>query len=466
MRSVWIGGARVEAPGRPGRTIQNPATLEPIETVPECAAPEVERAMQAARQAAPGWQALGPDGRAELLRHAASGVRARAPEIAALSTRETGQPLLESLDGVERAARLLEDPALHRSASASASTPRPTPHTPTPHTPMLRAVLPAAHYPLIDLCARIAPVLAAGDVAVCRAPPSTPLGSLALVESLEALPAGVIGMVTGADETATALIDHPWVRALSAPSSLEARRPPQLLAVPRDADLELAVAGLVAHRLYDGGQRPAVCPTVLVEQPLVSALLERLHLYLAFLEVGDPSKPATDLGPLSSADGSATLETQVARTLKQGGKLVLGARRFQPWGLTGHFFQPTLFVRAPGGGIDLEEEILGPVLAICPVEDLDVSLNGLLRTRAADLTVLGGELDRVLASLEREAPQRLRILGPGAGAPRSPLDRVAASVRDTDITPPATTGLAPIEVEHVTERAGWWFPYAERPRPG
>jgi acyl-CoA reductase-like NAD-dependent aldehyde dehydrogenase len=470
---VWIDGGWVEAAGHASLTVQNPATLEPIDIVPECGAPEINRALHAARRALPGWRTLEPTVRAEHLRAAADSIEGAAAALAALATRETGTPLLESLDAVRIAAALFRK-AAHRLQDFDRST-----------GPMLarsadglRVVLPAAHYPLLDLSARVAAALAAGETLVCQSAPRAPLSSLALAGCLAALPPGVLNVITGGEATCGALIDHLEVGALTGPSVLAASRP-ALLIVPRDADLELAAAGIAAHRLFDGGQQPALCPIVLVEEPLASSFIERLHMALAFLEVGDPIKPVTDLGPLATAAAAAALESRVAHALKRGGKLILGARRFQPWGLTGHFFQPTLFTRGRPEPRDLEEQIAGPVVAVCPLESLAGALPDLLRARGAHLTIVGGDLERVLAPLAREAPQRLRRLAGeerlageapwaadvthNAGGGLHPLlERFAASVESQAQTPPSGQAALLIDIEQVTARAPWWFPYAER----
>ena len=97
--------------------------------------------------------------------------------------------------------------------------------------------------------------------------------------------------------------------------------------------------------------------------------MERIHQCVGFLDVDDPMKPATDLGPLVSLDAARRVEDQVGRSLREGAKLILGGRRFRPSGLPGHFFQPTILSDVRPGSVPTREEILGPVITITPVID-------------------------------------------------------------------------------------------------
>lgn len=449
MQRIWIGGQWVEAAASATVTVFNPATLETLDTVPDCGAEDIARALVVARRAAPAWRALPPAARGERLREVARRIDACAAVLARRHAEEVGTPLAEARDALAAVAAVFDTAASHEPVHAAAH-----------RGGRVVAVLPAPEFPLLDLAARLTEALAAGDAVVCRPAANAPLTALLLAELLEPLPPGVVGVVTGGATTAALLMEAPGVDALSGPARL-ARAPIEAILAPREADLELAVAGLAAHRLFNGGQRPGLCPTVYVEQPLASALIERLHEYLAFLEVGDPVKPITDLGPLVSAAAARAVEEQVARALKRGGRLVLGARRFQPWGLTGYFFQPTLFLRTTA---EAEEQILGPVLALRAQADLDVALEELARSGPLHVTVIGGDPERTRGWLAAagHGSNRPAVQAEAAECARTHplLARFVRQIRNER----APAAVPPVEIEHLSARESWWFPYAQRRR--
>lgn len=437
MTRSWIGGERVEATSAAGTLeVVNPATLDSLGAVPLCGPADMERAVRLAGSARRGWAELEPSARASLLAQIGERIAERAEALARRSSEETGTPWVESLDALASVLRLFRQAAQRVSPRGAGR---------------VVALLPAPEFPLPDLAARLASALAAGDVVIARPPPTAPLASLELGALLAPLPPGAVALISCDAATAAQLLDH--VDAISGPACL-AQSPRQVLVVPRDADLELAAAGVAAYRLFNGGQRRGICPTVYVEAPLAGAFVDRLHEYLAFLEIGNPVKAVTDLGPLLSAATARTVEDQVAQALKRGGKLVLGARRFQPWGLMGHFFQPTLFTRARPEVADLEEEILGPVLAVTPIARLEPWLSQ-LGAAGAELIVMGGDPER-LAALGA-VPRALHGDG-GAAEPHPLLERLTAELRPEAIFAPAGTS----RLAYVRAREPWWFPYAGR----
>jgi len=451
MHPLFIDGGWEAGAGLTGIGVENPATLEVLDTVPVCGVREIDRALAAARAAQASWSGLDRAERAYRLRVAALNLRASAHALGLICARETGMPLLECLDLVAASGALLESAAQRLEQPDEA--PRGAPDDPGAGHPPQR-VLPGPFCPLLELAARAIPALEAGRTAIVCAPASAPLACLAWAHTL-GLPAGVIAVLTGDAGTRQAFEEHrAWPVSASADVAPTARSPLEVLAVAADADLPLAAAAIAAHRLFYAGQRP-MCSTVLVEQPIVPAFLEQMHVTLALLEAGDPAKRITDLGPLVSANAVHQVQVQVAHALKRGGRLVLGGRQFQPWGLTGHFFQPTLFTRNPEPAL-IDEQIPGPVVAVCAVNELGARLGPLLADRVARLTVCGSD------------PERLRIALAGAGVPcrfegaapeGHPLIARMLSAWVPVPVPPLATALS---IEHVSQRAPWWFPYAER----
>src|SRR5277367_5182893 len=248
------------------------------------------------------------------------------------------------------------------------------------------AVIVPYTFPLLAMAASAAPALAGGATLVCKPPPQNPLTALELARLCDFLPAGVINVVTGGAATAERLIAHPQVSRVSFMGSSAAGCRVQALArgkqldletgsldafiVCKDADLERAVPAIAWTRLMNGGQTCASPRHIYVERAIAAELADRMHQYVGFLDVDDPAKPPTDLGPLISLEAAQRVEDQVGRALRAGARLILGGRRFRPSGLPGHFFQPTILSNVSTGSAPTTEEILGPVITLTPVNDV------------------------------------------------------------------------------------------------
>jgi len=417
MHQILIDGSWVAPETGVAADVLNPATLKAIASVVDCDAVDIARAVAAAVTAQPAWQARPRSERVAALSDLAAELRARAFAIAALLTQETGKPLVEACDCVEWAAENLSA-AAKTSIGADAG-------------PVV-AVLPTVDFPLLS-CARLAVgALAGGRSVVIRAPATHPLAILEFSKILAKLPAGTVNVVTGGAHAAAALLGRSGVSDGQAFLTLWGRRDAGRLAldpilVCGDADLDVAAAGVAWARLVNGGQTIAASRTVLVETSVSRDFADRLHSYVAFLEAGNPSKSETDLGPLLSHEAVRDLEARVARSTKDGAVLKLGGRAYKPWGLSGHFFQPTVLSQVLPGNSAVRDPMRGPVIALTPVADVAAAVEFLTQRNALEGLVL--------------------YAGPSAGAVQAALP-------------------SSCDVDHVTSRRQSWYPYAGRARAG
>jgi acyl-CoA reductase-like NAD-dependent aldehyde dehydrogenase len=389
MHPNYIDGAWADARTASAREIKNPATLHALDTVPDCGAEDVERAVGAATAAQPAWGEMRAAEREALLREMAQRVRAQQTPLALSLSRETGKPLCEARDCIAAAANMFE-----RCGNTERSDP--APGMASRHAGVATVITPY-NFPVLAFAASAVPALAAGATLVCKPPPQNPLTLFELVRLCDSLPAGVINVVTGGADTAARLIAHPHVSRVSFTGSAAVACRLQALArgkcldletgsldafiVSKDADLERAVPAIAWSRLMNGGQTCASPHHIYVERAIAAELAERMHQYVGFLDVDDPAKPPTDLGPLISLEAAQRVEDQVGRALRAGARLILGGRRFRPSGLPGHFFQPTILTNVPAGSAPTREEILGPVITLTPVDDVADALE--LAGRAA-----------------------------------------------------------------------------------
>jgi len=475
MHPIFIDGAWVEPLEGPTRAVTNPATLEPIDTVAECGPLDVARAIDAAHAAQPGWQNVPAAGRAALLGEVGGRIHDYGRDLATLLTRETGKPLCESIDCIDAVVALFK--ACAAGASLSVGSPHRQPGT------VVAAIAPF-NFPMLFMVSAIAPAMAAGDTVVCKPPPENPLSSLMLARACGALPPGVLNVITGGAETGQALIEHADIGRVAFTGSAAVGRKIAAAAqgkpidlepgsvdafiVCKDADLELAVPGIAWARLLNAGQVCTSGKHIYVERSIAAEFVERIHQCVGFLDVDDPMKPATDLGPLVSLDAARRVEDQVGRSLREGAKLILGGRRFRPSGLPGHFFQPTILSDVRAGSVPTREEILGPVITITPVIDAAEALR-LARGSApgCGASIYTRDPQAAVMAVEPLESGMFRINDPASGNALGPF----GGMRHRGIL--RELGGADVEVfqrskylrvAEAPQRKSWWFPYGARTR--
>jgi betaine-aldehyde dehydrogenase len=383
-------------------------------------------------------------------------------------SRETGKPLCEARDCIAAAADMFERCGNTGSGAAGG-----------PGAGVVAVITPYS-FPVLAFAASAAPSLAAGATLVCKPPPQSPLTLLELVRRCDSLPAGVMNVVTGGADSAARLIAHPQVSRVSFTGSSAVGCRLQTLArgksldletgsldvfiVCKDADLERAVPAIAWSRLMNAGQTCAAPRHIYVERAIAGELAERMHQYVGFLDVDDPAKPPTDLGPLISLEAAQRVEDQVGRALRAGAKLILGGRRFRPSGLPGHFFQPTILSNVPAGSAPTSEEILGPVITLTPVNDvgdaLELSGQAAVPPRAWIYT---GDPEAATRSVQARDGRSFFINDPGNSQAGSfgglRPGRILAALAGLPVQNPlpriARTGAA-------IEPKPWWFPYLKR----
>ncbi len=487
MHKILIGGDWVDALATASRDIRNPATLKPLGTVPECGAADVMRAVAAARAAQYAWWKVPGADKARLLREIGALIRARARPLATLLTLESGKPLCESFDCIDWVAACFEYYGEVARSSYGISIPPVAPHqvnfTIKEPFGVVAAIAPF-NFPLLLMAWKVAPAIAAGNTVVCKPPHQNPLSSLQLAEVYGLLPPGVVNVLTGAAETGAALVEHPDVdmiaftgstavgRKIAAAAGAQLKKVNLELGsvdpfiVCKDADLDVAVPGVAWARLLNAGQVCTSSKRVYVEQPIAAEFVERLHACLGDLSVGDPINPDNDLGPLISHEAALRVEDQVARSIRDGARLVLGGFRFRPEGLPGHFFQPTILADVPHGSLPTREEIFGPVLAVTPVADADEAircandseygLGACIYTN--DLQVAMRAMESIKAgTFWINDPLTDNDAGPFGGMRHSGIGReLGAEGLDAFREPKH------VHLDYVMERKSWWFPYRAR----
>ncbi len=393
---LWIGGAWVDAASGATFTSENPATEEPLCEVAAAGAADVDRAVEAAREALSGpWGTMSARERGTLLWKIADALEARNADFARLETLDNGKPIFESrYVDVPAAVDALRYFAGWADKIAGETLPS---HGPFVLTYTLRepvgvvAAITPWNFPLIQALWKIAPALACGNTVVHKPASYTPLTALKFAElaSEIGLPPGVLNVVPGGGaEVGNALVAHPHVAKISFTGSTEVGKQVMRGAadtmkrltlelggkspniVFADADLDAAVKGAYNGIFYGKGEVCAAGSRLFVEKSVHGELLERLVERTKKLEPGDPLHPKTRLGALVSGKQRETVLSYVEAGRREGAKVVAGGEAASVGG-KGYFMQPTILDDVTSEMTVAREEIFGPVLVAIPFESAD-----------------------------------------------------------------------------------------------
>ena len=226
MRSMWIDGASVAS--KETFAVENPATEEVIEEVPRARAEDVDLAVAAASAAFEDWWHLPGLDKAERLHAVAAKLREKQEPLAHMLTLEGGKPLLENRDEVEWCAACFDYYAeLGRHDLGRVIAPvREHQFNFVVKEPygVVAAIVPW-NYPLLLLCWKLAPALAAGNTTVVKPSELTPLATLMLRDVFDVLPRGAVNIVTGyGSEAGEALVNHPDISVVAFTGSVATGR--------------------------------------------------------------------------------------------------------------------------------------------------------------------------------------------------------------------------------------------------
>ena len=201
---LLIGGEQAGGSGEP-LAVENPATEESVAELRFAAPDQVDSAIAAASEAAPGWGSMPALERAELLHEVAARLRAQTGDVARVMTLEGGKPLIENTDEVGWAAAAFDYYAeMGRNFAGRV--------IPSIESTQLALVLKEPigvwgcivpwNYPLLLLAWKVAPALAAGNTVVAKPSELTPLSTLMLASCFEHLPPGAFNVVAGGGDVA------------------------------------------------------------------------------------------------------------------------------------------------------------------------------------------------------------------------------------------------------------------------
>ena len=385
-----IGGERVApADGRTFETV-DPSTGEAIAEVAYAGKEDVDRAVRAAREAfdeGP-WRSLPAAERTRLIHALADLIEDNTDELAELESLDNGKPVTyaRTIDlplTVAHFRYFAGWPTKIEGEVIPVSAPKMLCYTRQEPVGVCGQIIPW-NFPLMMAAWKVAPALAAGCTVVLKPAEQTPLTALRLADlALEAgIPAGALNVVNGDGATGAALVEHPGVDKIAFTGSTEVGR--QIGAtggrmlkrvtlelggksaniILPDANLKAALGGAFQGIYFNSGQACNAGSLLYVQKDqfdeVVSALAERAPK----MKMGPGLDPATQMGPLVSAEQRDRVTGYIEKGKAEGAELVAGGTEHGP----GYFVEPTLFTATRDDITIAREEIFGPVLVALPYE--------------------------------------------------------------------------------------------------
>jgi malonate-semialdehyde dehydrogenase (acetylating)/methylmalonate-semialdehyde dehydrogenase len=389
------------APGTSGRhgEVFDPATGEVQAHVALASRADVERAVDAAQAAFPGWAATTPLNRARVLFKFKALLEANADEIAACITSEHGKVLADARGELTRGLEVVEFAcgAPHLLKGEHSMNVGRDVDSYTEYSPLgVVAGITPFNFPCMVPMWMFPVALACGNTFILKPSerdPGTPM-ILARLLKEAGLPDGVFNVVQGDKEAVDALIDDPRVQALSfvgstpiaeyiySRGSALGKRVQALggaknhMVMLPDADLDQVADALLGAAYGSAGERcMAISVAVCVGEPTADALVQRLKPRVEALRVGPGNVGEPDMGPLITAAHRDKVRGYVDAGVAEGAKLVVDGRGLE---VTGHeagfFLGGCLFDGVTPDMTIYREEIFGPVLCVVRVKDAAAAL--------------------------------------------------------------------------------------------
>ncbi|HWG64234.1 MAG TPA: aldehyde dehydrogenase [Streptosporangiaceae bacterium] len=391
---LFIDGEQTEPVAGKTYETADPFRGAPWATAADGTAEDVDIAVAAARSALSGpWGKLTGFGRARLMRRLADVIARDADQLAEIETRDTGK-LLREMRG-----QLASIPdwfyyfsgLADKLEGSTIPVDKPNFLVYTRRQPMgvVAAIVPW-NSPLLLLCWKLAPALAAGCTVVAKPSDYSPASAVELAARMAeaGFPPGVFNVVTGSGPAVgKALAAHPGVDKIAFTGSTAVGAEVAKAAagnitgvllelggksahlVFEDADLDAACNGVLAGVFAATGQTCMAGSRLLVQRSVHDALVDRIVRRATAIRLGDPRAADTEMGPVATEPQYRKVLSFFDSAVRDGATLAAGGKPEETLG--GYFVQPTVLTNVTPGMNVACEEVFGPVLAVIPFDTED-----------------------------------------------------------------------------------------------
>ena len=386
----YIDGEWVDSDSGDTISVNNPANLKEIGTVPKCGTSETKKAIESANNAWPEWKAKSARQRSEILRKWFDLIIKNKEELAQIMTTEQGKPINESRGEIVYGASFIE--WFSEEAKRIYGDTIPDPMTDRRIVVLKQPVGVVAsitpwNFPNAMITRKCAPALAVGCPVVIKPASQTPFSALALAALAEeaGFPKGTLNVITGkASEIGEELASNPIVRKLSFTGSTEigkillqkcsgtVKKVSMELGghapfiVFDDANIDDAVTGAVQSKFRNTGQTCVCANRIFVQEKVHDEFCKKFIDAVSDIKVGDGLDEENSSGPMIDEDSLSKVEEHVEDAIQYGAKVAIGGSRHA---LGMNFYQPTILTGVTPEAKITTEETFGPVAPIYKFKD-------------------------------------------------------------------------------------------------
>ncbi len=393
--SLLIGGELVQSAQQ--LDVINPAVGTVFARCPAAQAPELDRAVAAARRAFPAWRARSFAERAALVKRLSQRLRERQNDLAELLTREQGKPLAQSVAEIDRGAAQ-SDGMVGIEIPVEVIADDNDKHIELRYRPLgVVGIITPWNAPVNLALGPLVSALYTGNTIILKPSPYTPLTTLKLGEVLnEIFPAGVVNVLAGGDELGAAMTAHPGMDKISFTGSVATGKKVLASAAATLKRVTLELGGNDPAIVLDDVDAKAVAKKIFfasfVNSGQVCMAIKRIYAHESIYEklcdalveeakkakVGDGLDPATELGPVQNKMQYDKVVGIIKDTRKAGATFLTGGE--VPSG-PGYFLPPTLVTDIADDSRLVQEEQFGPIVPILKFSDVEDALRRANDTR-------------------------------------------------------------------------------------
>ena len=377
----------------------SPADGETIGVFPRMGADEVDHAVAAAKEAFAHWRLVPAPKRGEILFRFARLLEQEKDALTDLMTHEMGKVRAEAGGDVQEAIDITYYMAGEGRRLVGQTTPSELPDKWNMSIRQPIGVVGAItpwNFPIAIPSWKLIPALICGNTVVLKPATDTPALAARFVELLHeaGIPEGVVNIVHGGGSTVgDRMVRHPDIRVITLTGSretgvkvLEAGAETlkhvhlelggkNAIIVMDDADLDLAVDGIVWSAFGTSGQRCTAASRVIAHEKIYGALQKKLVERVEKLRLGPGWEADTDIGPVINKTALDKIDSYAKIGADEGAKLLTGGEVATEGDLRkGFFYRPTIFADVDAQMRIAQEEIFGPVTAIITVRDADEAI--------------------------------------------------------------------------------------------
>jgi len=387
----YIDGQWVDSEGGTRHEVIDPSTEQPVSEITLGTAADVDKAVAAARKAFKSYSQTSVDERIALIERIIEEYKTRIPDLAAATSEEMGAPIgfaqmaqapaglgyfigtLAALKEFKFEERVGKNRVVHEPVGVV-------------------GMITPWNWPLNQICAKVAPALAAGNTIILKPSEQTPSCAMILAEILDAagVPSGVFNLVNGDGAgVGTALAAHPDVDMISFTGSTRAGIAVAIAAAPTVKRVHQELGGKAPNLVLPGADLAAVLPPtlqgvlansgqsciaptrVLVQESQAAEALEVARRVFEAVSIDEPAKPGAHIGPVVSQAQFDKVQDLIQSALDEGATLVTGGTGRPDGRNLGYYVRPTLLADVTPQMRIFREETFGPVATVTSYVDLE-----------------------------------------------------------------------------------------------